>query len=212
VIRVMIIDDHEIVREGLKAILGNEPDFEVVAESATADDVGELVGKANPNVILLDARLPGVSGAEACRQLATTYPDIAVLIVSTYSDNDLIQDCIKAGARGYVVKDIERFSLKESIRAVHGGGGAVSPAIAAKVLDRLRTGDHLTPPVPPSPLSGTQMEILRLIAAGFSNREIAVRVYLSENTVKSHVQEIFRKLDVDNRVQAALRASQEGWL
>jgi two-component system, NarL family, response regulator DevR len=212
VIRVMIIDDHEIVREGLKAILGNEPDLEVVAESATADDVGELVGKANPNVILLDARLPGVSGAEACRQLATTYPDIAVLIVSTYSDNDLIQDCIKAGARGYVVKDIERFSLKESIRAVHGGGGAVSPAIAAKVLDRLRTGDHLTPPVPPSPLSGTQMEILRLIAAGFSNREIAVRVYLSENTVKSHVQEIFRKLGVDNRVQAALRASQEGWL
>lgn len=211
-IRVMIIDDHEIVREGLKTILGNEPDFEVVAESATADDVGELVGKANPNVILLDARLPGVSGAEACRQLATTYPDIAVLIVSTYSDNDLIQDCIKAGARGYVVKDIERFSLKESIRAVHGGGGAVSPAIAAKVLDRLRTGDHLTPPVPPSPLSGTQMEILRLIAAGFSNREIAVRVYLSENTVKSHVQEIFRKLDVDNRVQAALRASREGWL
>ena len=211
-IRVMIIDDHEIVREGLKTILGNEPDFEVVAESATADDVGELVGKANPNVILLDARLPGVSGAEACRQLATTYPDIAVLIVSTYSDNDLIQDCIKAGARGYVVKDIERFSLKESIRAVHGGGGAVSPAIAAKVLDRLRTGDHLTPPVPPSPLSGTQMEILRLIAAGFSNREIAVRVYLSENTVKSHVQEIFRKLDVNNRVQAALRASREGWL
>ncbi len=211
-IRVMIIDDHEIVREGLKTILGNEPDFEVVAESATADDVGKLVGKANPNVILLDARLPGVSGAEACRQLATTYPDIAVLIVSTYSDNDLIQDCIKAGARGYVVKDIERFSLKESIRAVHGGGGAVSPAIAAKVLDRLRTEDHLTPPVPPSPLSGTQMEILRLIAAGFSNREIAVRVYLSENTVKSHVQEIFRKLDVDNRVQAALRASREGWL
>lgn len=211
-IRVMIIDDHEIVREGLKTILGNEPDFEVVAESATADDVGDLVGKANPDVILLDARLPGVSGAEACRQLATTYPDIAVLIVSTYSDNDLIQDCIEAGARGYVVKDIERFSLKESIRAVHGGGGAVSPAIAAKVLDRFRTGDHLTPPVPPSPLSGTQMEILRLIAAGFSNREIAVRVYLSENTVKSHVHEIFRKLDVDNRVQAALRASREGWL
>jgi two-component system, NarL family, response regulator DevR len=208
----MIIDDHEIVREGLKTILDNEPDFEVVAESATADDVGESVGKANPNVILLDARLPGVSGAEACRQLASTYPDIAVLIVSTYSDNDLIQDCIKAGARGYLVKDIERFSLKESIRAVHGGGGAVSPAIAAKVLDRLRTGDHLTPPVPPSPLSGTQMEILRLIAAGFSNREIAARVYLSENTVKSHVQEIFRKLDVDNRVQAALRASREGWL
>ena len=210
-IRVMIIDDHEIVREGLKAILGNEPDFEVVAESAAADDVGELVGRAKPDVILLDARLPGVSGAEACQQLATAYPDIAVLIVSTYSDNDLVRDCIKAGARGYVVKDIEQFSLKESIRAVHRGGGAVSPAIAAKVLDRLRTEDDPTLPVP-SPLSSTQIEILRLIAAGLSNREIAVRVYLSENTVKSHVQGIFRKLDVGNRVEAALRASREGWL
>jgi two-component system, NarL family, response regulator DevR len=208
----MIIDDHEIVREGLKTILGNEPDFEVVAESATADGVRELVGRTEPDVILLDARLPGVSGAEACRQLATAYPDIAVLIVSTFSDNDLIEDCIKAGARGYVVKDIEQFCLKESIRAVHRGDGAVSPAIAAKVLDRLRTEDNLTPPVPPSLLSDTQTEIIRLIAAGLSNREIAVRVYLSENTVKSHVQEIFRKLDVDNRVEAALRASREGWL
>jgi DNA-binding NarL/FixJ family response regulator len=208
----MIIDDHEIVREGLKTILGNEPDFEVVAESATADGVRELVGRTKPDVILLDARLPGVSGAEACRQLATAYPDIAVLIVSTFSDNDLIEDCIKAGARGYVVKDIEQFCLKESIRAVHRGDGAVSPAIAAKVLDRLRTEDNLTPPVPPSLLSDTQTEIIRLIAAGLSNREIAVRVYLSENTVKSHVQEIFRKLDVDNRVEAALRASREGWL
>ncbi len=211
-IRVMIIDDHEIVREGLKTILGNEPDFEVVAESATADGVRELVGRTKPDVILLDARLPGVSGAEACRHLATAYPDIAVLIVSTFSDNDLIEDCIKAGARGYVVKDIEQFCLKESIRAVHRGDGAVSPAIAAKVLDRLRTEDNLTPPVPPSLLSDTQTEIIRLIAAGLSNREIAVRVYLSENTVKSHVQEIFRKLDVDNRVEAALRASREGWL
>jgi two-component system response regulator DevR len=212
VIRVMIIDDQEIVREGLKTILGNESDFEVVAESATADGVRELVGRTKPDVILLDARLPGVSGAEACRQLATAYPDIAVLIVSTFSDNDLIEDCIKAGARGYVVKDIEQFCLKESIRAVHRGDGAVSPAIAAKVLDRLRTEDNLTPPVPPSLLSDTQTEIIRLIAAGLSNREIAVRVYLSENTVKSHVQEIFRKLDVDNRVEAALRASREGWL
>jgi DNA-binding NarL/FixJ family response regulator len=152
-----------------------------------------------------------VSGAEACQQLATAYPDIAVLIVSTYSDNDLVRDCIKAGARGYVVKDIEQFSLKESIRAVHRGGGAVSPAIAANVLDRLRTEDDPTLPVP-SPLSSMQMEILRLIAAGLSNREIAVRVYLSENTVKSHVQGIFRKLDVGNRVEAALRASREGWL
>jgi DNA-binding NarL/FixJ family response regulator len=116
-----------------------------------------------------------------------------------------------AGARGYVVKDIERFALVQSVRAVHEGHGAVSPAIAAMVLGRMRTGREAVV-TPPNPLSDTQMEILRLIAAGFSNREIAGRVFLSENTVKSHVQEVFRKLDVGNRVEAALRASREGWL
>jgi len=212
VITVMIIDDHEIVREGIKAILRDDPGFEVVAESGTANNIGELVASAMPDVILLDARLPGLSGAEACRQLATTYPDIPVLIVSTYSDSDLVGDCIKAGARGYVVKDIEQFGLKESIRAIHRGEGAMSPAVAAKVIDRLRNEENQAPSEPQSPLSDTQMEVLRLIAAGFSNREIAARVYLSENTIKSHVQEIFRKLDVANRVEAALRASREGWL
>jgi len=210
-IRLMIIDDQEIVREGLKAILKDEPDFEVVAESGSADGLIDLVDETFPDVVLLDARLPGISGAEACRRLVTAHPDVAVLIVSTYSEEQLVEECIRAGARGYVIKDIERFSLKESIRAVHGKGGAVSPAVAATILDRLRTqGERVIPPS--NPLSGTQLEIIRLVAAGFSNREIAGRVFLSENTVKSHMQEIFRKLDVGNRVEAALRASKEGWL
>lgn len=210
-IRLMIIDDQEIVREGLKAILKDEPDFEVVAESGSAEGLIDLVDETFPDVVLLDARLPGISGAEACRRLVTAHPDVAVLIVSTYSEEQLVEECIRAGARGYVIKDIERFSLKESIRAVHGKGGAVSPAVAATILDRLRTqGERVIPPS--NPLSGTQLEIIRLVAAGFSNREIAGRVFLSENTVKSHMQEIFRKLDVGNRVEAALRASKEGWL
>ena len=168
--------------------------------------------RTHPDVVLLDARLPGISGAEACRRLVAAHPEIAVLIVSTYSEDQLVEECIKAGAKGYVVKDIERFSLKESIRAVHGGGGAVSPVVAAPVLDRLRTQEGVASAEPSSPLSETQLEILRLIAAGLSNREIADRVHLSENTVKSHIQEIFRKLDVGNRVEAALKASKEGWL
>ena len=211
-IRLMIIDDHEIVREGLKAILKDEPDFEVVAESDSAEDLIDLVKGTLPDVVLLDARLPGISGAEACRRLVTAHPDVAVLIVSTYSEEQLVEECIKAGARGYVIKDIERFSLKESIAAVHGRGGAVSPAVAATILDRLRTQSERVTPVPSNPLSDTQLGIIRLVAAGFSNREIAGRVFLSENTVKSHMQEIFRKLDVGNRVEAALRASKEGWL
>ena len=208
----MIIDDHEIVREGLKAILKDEPDFEVVAESDSAEGLIDLVDDTFPDVVLLDARLPNISGAEACRSLVAAHPDVAVLIVSTYSEEQLVEECIRAGARGYVIKDIERFSLKESIRAVHGRGGAVSPAVAATILDRLRTQGERVITEPSNPLSDTQLEIIRLVAAGFSNREVAGSVFLSENTVKSHMQEIFRKLDVGNRVEAALRASKEGWL
>jgi DNA-binding NarL/FixJ family response regulator len=210
--RIIIVDDHQIVREGLKTILQDDPDFEVVAESGSAEGLAELVQRTRPDVVLLDARLPGVSGAEACRQLVAANPDIAVLMVSSYTDDRLVEECIRAGAKGYLIKDIQRLSLKESIRAVSRGGGAVSPAIAAKVLDRLRTQEDPAPAEPTSPLSDTQLDILRLVAAGYSNREIASRIQLSENTIKSHIQEIFRKLDVGNRVQAALKASKNGWL
>jgi len=208
-IRIAIIDDHEMVREGLRAILQIEPDFQIVAESATADGIVELVAQTRPDVVLLDARMPGVSGPDACRQLVASHPEIAVLMVSTYSDDELVEECLRAGAKGYVIKDIERLTLKDSIRAVHRGEGAVSPVVAAQVIDRLR-GAATTEAEPL--LSDRQQEILRLIAEGFSNREIAAKVYLSENTVKSHVQEIFRKLQVRNRVEAALRATQEGWI
>jgi two-component system, NarL family, response regulator DevR len=210
--RILIVDDHAIAREGLKTILRDDPDFDVVAESGSAAGLAQLVQRTHPDVVLLDARLPGVSGAEACRQLVAADPDLAVLMVSSYSDDRLVEECIRAGAKGYVVKDIERLSLKESIRAVYGGGGAVSPVIAAKMLNRLRSKEELASAEPSSPLSHTQLEILRLIAVGFSNREIAGRIHLSENTVKSHTQQIFRKLDVGNRVAAAIRASKEGWL
>jgi DNA-binding NarL/FixJ family response regulator len=137
-IRIAIIDDHEMVREGLRMILQSEPDFAIVFERGSADDIVELVDRFRPDVVLLDARLPGTSGPEACRLLAASHSEAAVLIVSTYSDETLVDECIRAGAKGYLIKDIERFSLKESIRAVHRGEGAVSPAVAGKVLDRLR--------------------------------------------------------------------------
>jgi two-component system, NarL family, response regulator DevR len=211
VIRIAVVDDHEMVREGLKAILSAESDFQVVAEAASADRIVELVETHQPDVVLLDARMPGVSGPDACRILSDTHPEVGVLMVSTYADADLVEQCIKAGAKGYVLKDIQRFSLQESIRSVSGGAGAVSPEIAAQVLEIVRT-DPEPPELNRPDFNHSQLAILRLMSEGASNREIAFRVHLSENTVKSHVQEIFRKMGVRNRVEAALLATREGWI
>ena len=209
-IRIFIVDDHELVREGLKTILQPEPDFEVVGESGSADELDALVARTQPDIVLLDARLPGVGGPEACRRLSQSQPQVKVIVVSTFSDDELVDACISAGAKGYVIKDIERFDLKQSIRAVHRGEGVLAPSIAGRLLDRMRA--QQSPSAGRPPLNQSQLDILRLIAEGFSNREIAERVHLSENTVKSHVQEIFRKLEVRNRVEAALRAAREGWI
>ena len=208
--RILIVDDHAIAREGLKTILRDDPDFDVVAESGSAAGLAQLVQRTHPDVVLLDARLPGISGAEACRQLVAADPDIAVLMVSSYSDDRLVEECIRAGAKGYMVKDIERLSLKESIRAVYGGGGAVSPVIAAKMLNRLRSKEELASAEPSSPLSHTQLEILRLIAAGNANKEIAAQLSIAEETVKSHVTNILSKLDVNDRTHAVTTALKRG--
>jgi two-component system response regulator DevR len=203
-IRIMVVDDHEMVREGVKAMLEPEPDFEVVAEAGLGGRVADVVARSSPDVVLLDARLPDVSGPEVCRELRQAHPDVRVIILSTYTDAGLVEACIKAGAHGYVVKDVERFGLKESIRAVFRGQSVLSPQVAGPVLDRLRIE-----PEPPAgvSLSQSQVAILRLMARGYSNREIAAQVHLSENTVKTHVQGIFSKLGVRNRVEAAMVAS-----
>jgi two-component system response regulator DevR len=209
VIRIAIVDDHEMVREGLRTILQPEADFEVVGETGLGDAVGELVEDTRPDIVLLDARLPDVSGPEVCRRLRGSHPDVRVIMVSTFSDDDLVDECIRAGARGFVVKDVEKFTLKQSIRAVHRGEGAIAPAIAGRILDRMRDQKEMSEPAPPA-FSPVQTRILRLISEGFSNREIAGQVHLSENTVKSHVQEIFHRLEVRNRVEAAIRATKDG--
>jgi DNA-binding NarL/FixJ family response regulator len=208
VIRLVIVDDHEIVREGLRAILDADPDFQIVGESGSADALAQLVDRSHPDIVLLDARLPAVSGPEACRRLSETHPDVRVIIVTTYSDEGLVDESISAGAKGFVVKDIERFALKHAIRAVHRGEGFIAPSVAGRILDRMRS--HKSPAGGRPLLGDSQVEILRLVAEGFSNKEIASRVHLSENTVKSHLQEIFQRLQVRNRVEAALRATREG--
>jgi DNA-binding NarL/FixJ family response regulator len=207
-IRVLLVDDHEMVREGLMAMLQPERDIEVVGQTGYGAAVADLVESTRPDVVLLDARLPDISGVEVCRRLAISHPAVSVLILTTYTDPDLVQESIQAGARGYVVKDVERFSLKESIRAVFRGQAVLAPQVAGHVIERSRqqSGSRR------SALSASQVAILRLISRGHSNREIAAEVHLSENTVKTHVQEIFRKLGVRNRVEAAILAGKSGWI
>jgi len=209
-IRVLIVDDHEMVREGLMSMLRSEPDFEVVGQTGRGAEVAELVESTKPDVVLLDTRLPDISGVEVCRRLTRKHPGVAVVILTTYTDVELVEECLQAGARGYVVKDVERFSLKESIRAVSRGHAVLAPQVAGPIIERMRrrqSGEKR-----PAGLNASQVAILRLISLGHSNREIAADVHLSENTVKTHVQEIFRKLGVRNRVEAAILAGKAGWI
>jgi two-component system, NarL family, response regulator DevR len=211
VIRIAIVDDHEVAREGVRVMLRGEPDFEIVGERENAEDIVEFVSQTRPNVVLLDARLPGVSGPEACRLLNEAHPEVKVIILTVNSDDALVEESIRAGARGYIIKDVERFELKQSIRAVNRGEAVVSPSITSKLLDRIRTKSEPSATAVDRPiLNEKQTLILRLISEGYSNREIATRVHLSENTVKSHLQEIFARLGVRNRVEAAIRAARDG--
>ena len=211
-IRLLIIDDHEMVREGLKAMLMAEPDFSIVGDAANAEQAFALMEHLHPDVMLLDVRLPGMSGVEVCRTVTEKYPETAVIILTTFTDETLVAQCIQAGARGFIIKDIERFDLKRSIRAVARGEAAIDPKAAAAVFAQLRRSpSQLHEPTPES-LSSQQLVILRLVAQGLSSREIAQQLYLSENTVKGYVQEILHRLGVKNRTEAVMVAVKHGWL
>ena len=211
-IRLIIIDDHEMVREGLKAMLMAELDFSIVGDAANAEQAFALIECLHPDVALLDVRLPGISGVEVCRTVAEKYPETAVIILTTFSDERLVAQCIQAGARGFIIKDIERFDLKRSIRAVARGEAAIDPKAAVAVLAQLRRSPALPHDPTPESLSSQQLVILRLVAQGLSSREIATQLYLSENTVKGYVQEILHRLSVKNRTEAVMVAVKHGWL
>ena len=211
-IRLLIIDDHEMVREGLKAMLVAEPDFEIVGDAANAEEALELIEHLRPDVVLLDIRLPGVSGIDLCSNVTSLYPQTAVIILTTFAEESLVAQCIQAGARGFIVKDIERFDLKRSIRAVARGEAVIDSKAAVAVLAQLRRAPQVSQEPSPEPLSTQQIVILRLIAQGLSSREIATQLYLSENTVKGYVQEILHRLGVKNRTEAVMVAVKQGWL
>lgn len=207
-LRVVMIDDHEIVRNGLKHILDGDPEFAVVGEADDGPSGLAAVEATRPDVVLLDVRLPSLSGGEICRLIAERVPETRILILSAFGDDNLVYQCLVAGASGYVLKDIVHFDLKKSLKSVARGESVIDPRVAAAVVDRLRSpGDQ-----PSHNLSPHQFSVLQLMSQGFSNREIADRLFLSENTVKGYVQEVLRRLGAKNRVEAVMIASRRGWL
>jgi two-component system, NarL family, response regulator DevR len=190
-------------------MLRSEPDLLVVGETGLGGEVPALLESTRPDIVLLDARLPDMSGVEVCRQAVRSHPEVKVIMLTTFVDPDLVDECIEAGARGYLIKDVRGLSLKEDVRAVSRGEAVVAPQVAGRLLDRVR--DRRPAAMRPV-LTSSQLAILGLMTRGFSNREIAAEIHLSENTIKTHVQEIFRKLGVRNRVEAAMTATKNDWL
>jgi DNA-binding NarL/FixJ family response regulator len=202
---VMVVDDHELFRGGLVGLL-EERGIRVVAEAAMAQEAIEMVDERNPDVILMDLNMPGMSGVEALQRLTAIAPLKRVVVITVMADEESVMDALLAGACGYVLKDQPIDQIVESIRAAARGESLLSPRIASRLVRRLRepedTDSHGTDPQ----LTARELEVLQLVAQGVDNQEIAKSLYLSEHTVKNHVSNILLKLQVENRLQAAVRA------
>ncbi len=204
-IRLLLVDDHSIVREGLCSIMQSEPDFEVVGQADCGDTALQLVPRLEPDVVLLDLNMPGMPGIDVCRAIVELRPRTAVVILTAFLDSDMIYRCIQAGAKGYVVKDVEHGDLKRKIRAAARGEGVLDEKAASPVIERLRRG--FTAPVA---LTEREVTILRHISEGLTNKEIGAQLYLSEATVKDQLRKIMDKFGVEHRISAVIAASKQG--
>ena len=208
-IKVLIVDDHTVVRDGLTAMLGRESDFHVVGEAANGVQAVERSRQLKPDVILMDLRMPELDGVQAMRQIREDDPTVKFLVLTTYDSDEYIFDAIEAGAKGYLLKDTSRQELFRALRAASRDESLIEPAVAGKVLNRLAqlsrqaTSDGET-------LSERELEVLKHLAKGSANKEIASTLSISESTVKTHVANIFHKLEVNGRMEAVTKAMQKG--
>jgi NarL family two-component system response regulator LiaR len=207
-IRVLISDDHAIVREGLRSLLETEPGMELVGEAADGDEVVTKARALRPDVILLDLMMPRMDGIEALGAIKRDQPDARVLVLTSFAEDEKVFAAIKTGALGYLLKDSSPQELLQAIREVARGESSLHPTIARKVLRELSRPRDLPPTS--DPLTARELEVLRLVAQGLSNQEIAERLALSERTARTHVSQILAKLHLANRTQAALYALREG--
>ncbi len=209
-LRILIADDHPLVRKGLRSVLGAVPEFEVVGEAATGREAAERAVALQPDVVLMDLQMPDGSGIEATREIVGTSPHIRVLVVTLFEDDESVFTALRAGARGYVLKDADEEELIAAVRAVGRGEAIFSPSVATRVLAYFATPRPAAPPQAFPTLTEREREVLCLIARGASNTAIARHLNLSPKTVGNYVSNIFGKLQVADRAEAIIRAREAG--
>lgn len=213
-IRVLLVDDQNLFREGLRTLLSVQPDLDVVGEAANGEEALRLVGKLRPSVVLMDLRMPVMDGVAATRRLHEDHPDCRVLVLTTFDDDEYVFEALRSGASGYLLKDAPSSDIVQAIRAAARGETFLQPSVATKVVaefSRLAQRRPLSVQTTlAEPLSEREIEVLRLVAAGASNREIAANLVIAEGTVKNHLTSILGKLGVRDRTQAALKAREMG--
>jgi DNA-binding NarL/FixJ family response regulator len=208
--RVVVADDHTLFRYGLKAMLANTEDFEVVGEAATGEEVVEKVAQTRPDIVLMDIQMPGINGIEATRRILERNPNIGVVVVTMFEDDDSVFAAMRAGARGYVLKGADAQEVLKVVGAVAEGEAHFGPEIARRLMAFFSAPKPATPSEAFPELTAREAEVLNLIAQGWNNAEIARRLYLSQKTVRNHVSNIFLKLQVADRAQAIVKARKAG--
>ncbi len=207
-IRILIVDDHPVVREGIGSMLKKEPDFKVVGEASNGLEAVEKAREFTPDVVLMDLRMPEMDGVEAISKIKGEKPEVKFIILTTYSDDEYIFKGIAAGARAYLLKDAPRDELFKAIRMVSRGESLIQPVVASRVLDKLAELSRKTPAG--ETLSDREIEVLRLMAGGESNKDIADKLSITQSTVKTHITSIFQKLNVTTRTEAVTNALKKG--
>lgn len=202
-LRVLVCDDHPVVRAGIAGLLGTEPGLEVVGQAGDGEEAVRLAAALAPDVVLMDLRMPRLEGAEATARIVTGQPDVAVVVLTTYETDTDILRAVEAGARGYLLKDTPAEQIAAAVRAAARGETVLAPAVAARLVSRVRA---------PASLTAREIEVLEGVAAGLSNAEIGRRLFIGEATVKTHLLRLFQKLGVDDRTRAVTVAMERGIL
>jgi DNA-binding NarL/FixJ family response regulator len=208
--KILICDDQAVVREGLEMLLNLEKDFQVVSLAQDGAEAVDLVDRLLPDLVLMDLKMAGMNGIEATRQIKKQHPEIRVLVLTTYDEDEWIFDAIRAGAAGYLLKDTPREKLVDAIRGTMDGRSFIDPNVAGKLLNQVANRQTQPPTLLTDKLSEREVDVLRLLARGHNNAEIASMLFLSEGTVRNHVSSILEKLDVSDRTRAAVIAIQHG--